>query len=136
FGNAHVIRNLKIDRDTPAGLFGWATDAVIQDVGLVNVDVRSHSDTSVGALAGGVESYYSSSKIERVYSTGKITCAANQGGCINGGLIGYAYTVNDSTLTISDAWSSAAVIGSYYAGGLIGTAQLNTTVRNSYATGD
>ena len=101
-------------------------------MGLVNAQVSSASDgvnlAGVGALVGYASG---SSRLERVHTTGKVTCSAAADGCYAGGLVGVPFSA-----IIADAWSAAAVAGGTYAGGLIGSAGFNITVHRSFATGD
>jgi len=157
FGNNRVIRNLQINSAVDdTGLFGAVEDAVVQDLGLVNVNVTGPSNY-VGALAG-----YASgaTAISRVYVTGRVRCTAT---CNTvGGLIG-----ETDGAAVDDSWSSAVVVadssfgavgglvghvggdrvarsfaigsviatGSHWAGGLAGTIGIGGIVTLSYATG-
>src|SRR6185312_17067378 len=56
YGNGHVIRNLTINNSTATGLvglFGNISDAVVQDLGVVNANVTATGNfASAGILAG------------------------------------------------------------------------------------
>ena len=53
-GGGHKIENLHVDTDEPAGLFGYAKDATIENVHLVNCNISGMNNT--GALIGNMES--------------------------------------------------------------------------------
>jgi hypothetical protein len=130
FGNGRVIRNLRINSDAfYVGLFGTVDNALIQDVGLANIDVTATaSDAIVGGLAGYVSGSGSQGEIRRVHVSGRV---AATGGAfpIAGGIVAYP-----DGLTLADSGSSARVSGGYYAGGAIGYAY-EGTISRVYATG-
>jgi hypothetical protein len=131
YGNGHVIRNLTINSAVRyVGLIGVMTDGLIQDLGLVNAKVTSSAGAFVGALVGVAEQFSGPVSIARVYSTGQVKCTSPN--CEAGGLIG-AISLNT---TLTDSWSSADIIGSFFAGGLAGTVEgTGAKVIRAYATG-
>lgn len=122
YGNGFTISNLKVTATgNGAGLFGYATNAKIQDLGLENVDVSGTG--MVGALVGSIGD---GSEIYNVYATGKV-----QGSGENiGGLIG----VSGST-TIRDSYAEVIVTGNKNVGGFIGSAASGASIDRAYATG-
>ena len=128
-GNGHTIANLYVNRTFnsvirgPPALFGYTTSsAVIRNVGLVDVNVRSSNITSGGALVG---SNYG--MITACYATGQV-----QGGYV-GGLVASNYG------TITASYAAVRVIGQNstgYAGGLVGYNNGSSArITASYATG-
>jgi hypothetical protein len=115
YGNGHVIKNLTISATSDGyyGLFGVVLGGVIEDVGITNVkiNVTPTTATYIGALAGFIQALTSSIYISNTYSTGVIACTT--GVCAAGGLIGFA----GNNLLIRDAWSSADVTATTFAGG-------------------
>ena len=118
-GNGHVIKNLKIDRETSnyQGLFGYAQDGEIKNIGLENVDIKGKM------MVGGLVGSSSSSSISNSYATGNVT---GQGASV-GGLAG------DTSGSISNSYATGSVSGAGYVGGLVGSSL--STITNSYATG-
>lgn len=120
-GNGHVVSNLYIYRpnDNNQGLFGWASNADIKNVGLENVDVTG--DCNVGGLVGNG----SNSIISNCYATGDVV-----GGGWVGGLVGYG----QNRIIISSSYSTGSVTGNNNVGGLLGWSNYGT-INNSYSTG-
>ncbi|EQB39620.1 hypothetical protein M947_06400 [Sulfurimonas hongkongensis] len=147
-GLGHTISNLFIDRGEKIGLFGYTKQAIIQNVGLLDVDI------SGSAAIGGLIGYDIGSSIFNAYTTGRIsgthgfigglvglsesstisksyaTGTVSAGDYDAGGLIGRA-----SNSSISDAYATGAVSGTSYVGGLIGHAGSSSGISNVYATG-
>ncbi len=132
------------------GLFGYANDINISNVGLLNVGVEGGDNVGglVGSLVDGT--------IENSFSTGRVNSSAyNIGGLVGygdgpeiincystataegyegiGGLIGY--TENSGVINNSYATGSATAEGGDYAGGLVGYLA-DVRLENSYATGN
>ena len=123
-GNGHVVSNLYIYRpnDNNQGLFGWASNADIKNVGLENVDVTG--DCNVGGLVGNG----SNSIISNCYATGDVV-----GGGWVGGLVG-----EGSSSTISNCYATGSVTGTRTysnVGGLVGYGQNRIIISSSYSTG-
>lgn len=120
-GNGHVVSNLYIYRpnDNNQGLFGWASNADIKNVGLENVDVTG--DCNVGGLVGNG----SNSIISNCYATGDVV-----GGGWVGGLVGEG----QNRIIISSSYSTGSVTGNNNVGGLLGWSNYGT-INNSYSTG-
>jgi len=130
-GNGWVIRNLKINSDAPhVGLFGTMHNALIQDVGLVNVDITGTADAAnVGGIVGRALSPGSipAMEIRRVHVTGRISGTGSLSRV--GGLGGFL-----SSLKLTDSWTASEVSGTGFVGGLAGYAGFGTFGR-VYATG-
>jgi hypothetical protein len=87
-GGGHVIDSLQILRDANTstvatnyiGLFGFAKNATIKNLGVTNAQVSGYSD--VGIIAGEIEytSKKDSAMISRVYATGTLTARQRSGG--------------------------------------------------------
>ncbi len=150
-GNGHVVSNLYIYRpnDNNQGLFEWASNADIKNVGLENVDVTG--DCNVGGLVGngsnsiisncyatgdvvgggwvgGLVGEGSSSTISNCYATGSVTGTRTYSNV--GGLVGYG----QNRIIISSSYSTGSVTGNNNVGGLLGWSNYGT-INNSYSTG-
>ncbi len=131
-GNGYTIRNLKVNKGTYAGLFGYADSAIFKNIGLEKVNVIGTSQY-IGGLIGRV----SNGIIANCYVTGDVT-GDKTGGSLGphidyadyvGGLIGRG----EANTQISNCYSSAEVFGGTYIGGLIGSN--NGNISDSYTTG-
>ena len=146
YGNGHVIRNLTINdsKDFAVGLIGLMSDGLIQDLGLVNANVRGTFGKNIDNFAvanytGALVAVAAAApgtviSIARVYVTGQVGCLGVTGlGCRTGAIA--AGIVGNATLT--DSWSSADVTGDGDAGGLVGEIdEPGAMVLRSYATGN
>ncbi|MDD5332742.1 MAG: YDG domain-containing protein [Rhodoferax sp.] len=121
-GLGHTISGLYINLPAIAyvGLFGFANNATLRNVGLTAVNITVTGQDYVGALAG----YPSGGTITYSYATGSVS-----GRHYVGGLVG-----NSGTAKIDASFSSATVTGTgNYIGGLVGNSGGEITA--SYATG-
>ncbi len=125
-GNGHIIRGLTIDRvgKNHVGLFGAARSSVIQNVGLVNVNITGGNQR----IAGLVGYVTRKGTINNCYVTGNVTGARSVGG-----LVGDEYGYNTAVV---NCYSTADVTGNNSVGGLIGSDNNGLTISNCYATGD
>jgi len=151
-GNDHIITNLTINRpeESQVGLFGETWDTIVQNVGLVNVNVTGHRyvaglvgrafrevtincyvtgavtgrGTNIGGLIGNATL---TNFITNCYSTANVT-----GDRRVGGLLGSNY----DRLMINNSYATGDVAGSTIIGGLVGSSGRNSTIINCYATGD
>ena len=121
-GQPVQIFNLRIDQSTEdnIGFFGYTDRAVIENVGLKNVDVTGNNN--VGGLVG-----FSSgnSAIENSYVTGTVT-----GNEFVGGLVG-----TSNTATINNCYATGIIDGVQNIGGLLGGGN-GATIENSYSDVD
>lgn len=124
YGNGHVVKNLKIDSTNDyQGLFGYVQQATIQDLGVVDANVKGGEYT--GILIGNA----TNTIIKNAYSTGTIK-GDNSSGSQIGGLIGQMLDSTGSNL-----YSTATVNGVNNVGGVVGCLN-GSTLETSYATGD
>ena len=142
-GNGHTISNLMINQSNinaalminqsnmnAAGLFGYAEDSGINNLGLLNVNIIGL--TRVGSLVG-----RNRGSITNSYATGSVS--GNNTGSDNhvGGLVGINGSNRDNTSIgrITDSYATCVVSGSgVNVGGLAGVN--GGTIANSYATGN
>jgi len=128
-GNGHVIKNLKINKNTSCqGLFGTIrNNAAIKNLGLENVNVNAM--IGVGSLVGLVELDAGEKvTIDNCYVSGKVEASMGY----DGGLVGQVKGVDSSELLITNCYSLANVKGVDYVGGLVGNSQ-RTNIRNCYS---
>ena len=125
-GNGKVIRNLIINTSNTniddKGLFGYASDGTIQNLGVEDCRIRTNGYRSAGGLVG----YYNSGTISNCYVTGIITRDNN--GTPSGGLVG----ICTNNATISNCHFTGIVNGY---GGLVGRCATNATISGCYVTG-
>lgn len=124
YGNGHVISNLNINSSgsTHQGLFGYTTNADIENLGLVSINVIGAQD--VGGLIGECVG----TTIQNVYVTGYIEGVDHVGGIVGG-------TDNGATTTIKNCYANANVdTRASQVGGILGDAQ-STDMENVYFTG-
>ncbi len=141
------------------GLFGYTSGANIRNIGLLNVDISSSSNTS---FAGGLVAINNAnSSISNSYSIGNVSSSASSS--ITGGLVGsnagsisnsyFTGHVSSSASHLSSAgglvgWNVGSISNSYstgnisssasnsLAGGLVGWNADNGGITNSYSTGN
>ena len=121
-GNGHTIANLYINRSRTnyVGLFGYARDSSIKQVGLASATVSgSHH---VGSLIGGANG----GAISASYATGSVSGDGYVGGLV-GGIIFLG--------SISDSYAASSVSGDDWVGGLVGNIVYRVNISDSYATG-
>ena len=152
-GNEFEISNLYINRSSTnnIGLFGYAYNSTIYDLGLFNINVTGSkyvgglsgyskygnltSCYSKGAVystnryAGGLIGFSSSVIIMESYSSCNLYV---EGGVIVGGLIG---KVTGEGI-VSESYATGKVVGSSNLGGLIGGCDWVSKIHNCYATGN
>ncbi|MCD4817417.1 MAG: PKD domain-containing protein [Candidatus Cloacimonetes bacterium] len=119
-GQNYTIDSIYINRSTSdyQGLFGYVIGAIIDNLGVTNVDVNG--DYNVGGLVGDI---VSNSTIINCYSTG------NANGYIYaGGLVAH-----NTSSTIISCYSTGSVSSDYsQAGGLVGEVYGNPITSNSF----
>ena len=118
-GNGHIISNLYINNTTEivTGLFGTATNCIIENLGVVNADVTGAG--SVGGLIGSP----TLCTIENCYVTGTVS-----GSTIIGGVAG-----SKSGGTVENCYSNCTINGNASVGGVVGSN--SGTIVNCYNTG-
>ena len=135
-GNGYTISNLRVNRpDSDGGLFGVIdgseTDAVIEGLGLSNVDIVG------GAHVGGLVGYNQAGDISKSYVTGSVVASGRDGSAIVGGLVGRnvrgfiaeSYSETQVKGNLSDSLTTAL------AGGLVALNDDRSRIENSYAIG-
>ncbi|MCE1274841.1 MAG: filamentous hemagglutinin N-terminal domain-containing protein, partial [Chlorobiales bacterium] len=128
-GLGHTIDNLTVNTSTDnVGLFGVTNSASIRNIGITNVNLQGGN--KVGAVVG----YAQSTSILNSWSSGIIHLNYSYAG----GLVGSA-----TNTVIEKSYSTAAVSSSdpadlftYYTGGLVGYMQANSSIRQSYSSGN
>ncbi|MDD3835076.1 MAG: GLUG motif-containing protein [Sulfurimonas sp.] len=128
-GLGHTISNLNISIAwNMIGLFGMTDGATIQNIGVLNADIKASNQA--GILVG----YVKGSTIKNSYTTGRITGTAGD----IGGLVGFSY-IEMKNSYIENSYSLAEVKGTQNIGGLVGSINATwgtSTITNSYATGN
>ena len=146
-GQGCEIRDLFIHRPDglQIGFFGAVNDAIIRDIGLVNVNITGYAD--VGGLAGDcdhgfvIDCYSSGIVTGEYYGIGGLvgsggvpvsnsySTASVSGNTSVGGLLGV------SSKAVSNCYFSGIVTGYGHVGGLVGFCDIDGSVSNSYSTG-
>ena len=127
YGNGKTISGLYINRpasDSGTGLFGYARNAEIKNVAVVDADIKGRG--YVGALAGRTSG---KNTIEGCYTSGNVSVA---GDSIVGGLVG---SVDTGGGKITRCYAAAAVSGKRVLGGLVGRNGRNGQITESYSAG-
>ena len=120
-GQDYLISHLTIDRASDRiGMFGWANNATIQNLGLTDVSIVGADYT--GGLIGRNDDQ---SVVSNSYSTGSVT-----GTNAVGGLIGR----NGESSEVNNSHSTSSVTGTNRVGGLVGSNYWSSEVNNSYST--
>jgi len=152
-GNAFTISNLTVNRPSSdyVGLFGYAVNASIQKLALVDSKIsgKSYVAALIGRMSGG--------SLTNSYSQGNASVTSSSS--FTGGLVGYGFNgsilnsysqgqVTSSSIyvgglvggtrevVISKSYSSSTVTGSNTVGGLVGWSTFDTNISNTYASGD
>ncbi|EKD29086.1 MAG: filamentous hemagglutinin outer membrane protein, partial [uncultured bacterium] len=120
-GMNYDISDLYVNRpaEDNTGLFGYIDGAVIQNVGLININIIGGNDT--GGLVGISNN---SSSVIKSHAEGIVT-----GGFETGGLVGYS--INGSSIT--NSYAEGSVAGSGRTGGLVGSTEWGSSINNCYA---
>ncbi len=120
-GNGYTINGLTINRGSTddVGLFGRLSGAIIDQVGLTNVEIIGSSNT--GALAGQTTN---AAKISNSFTTGSVTGETGVGGLAG---------TNKSSSEITNSYSTADVDGNDSIGGLAGSNA--ALITKSYSSG-
>ncbi len=124
-GNGYTISNLYINAasDDYVGLFGYAQNAVIDSVGIINCELTGNQ--YVGPFVG----YFKASSMNACFATGKIT---DSYGYV-GGIVGYNYTSSSLTNVYSNVVISKKSKAYKYFGGIAGYSR--GSIKNAYAVG-
>ncbi|HEY8261062.1 MAG TPA: GLUG motif-containing protein, partial [Methylosinus sp.] len=165
-GLGHTISNLFIDRNVNegVGLFGNTNNALLQNVGLLNVNIYGNTD-GTGALAGSASgtttirnsyadggsvksrSHFVGGLVGRAlnttnisYSYANVSVESSDGGAASdaraGGLVGFnTGSISYSYATGSVTGNAATPASNQGIGGLVGLQTNSGSISNSYATG-
>ncbi len=128
-GNGHIISGLTINRGGGTALFGYTTGARISKLGLEEVNITGNGHYVGGLVGYSQGSSSDSTVISQCYVTGTVTTTGNNHN--TGGILGYAYNYTK----ITDCYSTAAVTGYQYIGGIAGRMNNSSTLQNCYAAG-
>jgi uncharacterized repeat protein (TIGR02543 family) len=131
-GGDHTISNLSIDREgiSNTGLFGLVVNAELRNLGLINVNIKSHNAHITGSLVANMRN----STMEKCYATGSVTATYGAGTTAQstGGLVGI---INEGS-TVKNCYAAVNTEGEIVTGGFAGRLLGSSTIESSYATGD
>ncbi len=144
YGNYLSVKHLYVDAPYYAGLFGYANNAKLYDILLVNPSVNSHMpdyvaqyyEMGVGALIGtsrdsneiaNCQTYVEKENGKDVSDLYRVT-----GGAYVGGLIGFC---EDESIRQNSASVNVGDENSLYVGGVIGCITGDSTIKRSYGAG-
>jgi len=144
-GQGYIIRNMKI---TGAGydhngLFGFARDATIKNIGLEGtyIDIRVTITSSAYITIGGICGYISSTSVINCYNMGSIAVSSASSSVRVGGINGINFDsiINNcyNTGNISDSTSDTGIFGilSVDSGGISGS-NFSGSINDCYNTGN
>ena len=123
-GNNYCIKNVSITNG--GGLFfSLLSGAVIENLGLDNINIKDNTSEFVGGITGSIYNYTGSVIINNCYVTGKISSYTYQKGGSSsgyyskvGGICGSIF-VNEGSVQIKNCYNGASISG-YNVGGIIG----------------
>ena len=131
-GNDYLIINLFMDRDINyGGLFGYARNAILENIRLLDVDVTG-SIYYLGSLIG---------LANRTEIIGSSVSSISKPGINNrdisnqstGGLVGY---ISGSGAAITNSYAAINVYAARNVGGLLGSSEAADGIENSFASGN
>jgi The GLUG motif len=125
-GKGFVIQNLITNQTNQyTGFIGQSTNALIKNLGLVNVDVQSNNN-----YVGGLLARNNSTTIENCFVTGTVKLTSSTM-FYNGGLVGISYGG-----VIENCYTNCIVSGGKQVGGLVGHSTSSTgKLTNCYSIG-
>ncbi len=130
-GNGYNISGVSSSGYQHAGLFGYAQNANIRNIGVLVGDISSTSSGDFGSFSGGLVGYARGSRISNSYAVVKGSISSRS----SGGLVGRASdsSISNSYAVVEGSISSSSpyIFGSY-SGGLVGSAY-TSSISNSYA---
>lgn len=126
-GASGTIAGLNVEDVTvdSAGLFGHIENASISNIQVVDASVAASNN--VGILVG----HMTESKVENVYTTGKVSGVTSIGG-----VIGYATHTSTSVNVAYNSYSTADVVGTNMVGGFAGQINGSARISTCFATGN
>jgi len=127
-GNGHKITGLWVNRPRKdaVGLFGYADDAVIENLRVETSGEGVRGEVSTGGIVGNIRS----GTIKNCNVSGRVFAES-----FAGGLIGYSGGDERFVANVVDCQSSVDVRADYYAGGLIGFSASGGIVEKCHANG-
>ncbi|MCQ2195829.1 MAG: InlB B-repeat-containing protein, partial [Paludibacteraceae bacterium] len=134
-GQGHAISGLFIIADGDAGLFRSVDGATIKNIGIIDAFVEG-SGSGNGAFAGH-SNFNGSMSTTTTFENAYVKNSLIVSDCYAGGLVGWSYF----NLVIKNSYNDNTAVFSYKndynyaAGGLIGIANQNVAVTNSFVTG-
>lgn len=150
-GLGYTIKNMTINTaQSYAGLFGYVEGGVIENIGLIDSDVKIQS--SYACYAGGIIGYNDNGTVRNVYNIGKVEAKAVNGGAHAGGIVGYnkgnrsqisnAYHVGNVLAQAEGAWAggitgwnNGTITNAYHTDGVNDTDKVQTNGRSAYSGG-
>lgn len=141
-GNGYKITGLKqsiqSEQEIYAGLFGYAKNATITNLGMENNRVAAENtsldSTTSNVYAGGIVGYGYHVTIANSYQSGHVSAESMFNGTA-GGIIGYIDSSYNTFSTISNSYNTGTVYGKTEAGGIAGET-LRTTISDVYNKGN
>ncbi|KZZ85648.1 hypothetical protein [Bacillus sp. SJS] len=129
-GKGFRIKNLTVNKNNNEiylGLFGQFHNGTLQNVGMENVQINTNNAGNC-SYAGSLVGFSYGATIKNCFSiNGSVKAKDESGGLIgkiDTGIVHNCYSSNQVTIT-----------SEYYGGGLIGSVDSNSVVRNSYSSG-
>jgi len=131
-GNGHVIKNLYINKDNHTGLFAYAINSTIKNLGIEDSNILASSYFNAGGIVGEAEN----SSIINCYNSGSIS-ATGFGVTYVGGIAGYATDCIFTDCYNTGKISANANNGEFFSvsGGIVGLLD-GGRLTNCYNTGD
>ena len=134
-GNGYVISNMIIESFPPEwylGLFGYASNCTLKNIGLKNTSIKADYGVLVGAVAGYVgTSANNTTLIENCWNSG-ILVAEQQSGGLFGEVAAMNYSSGSASATVRNCYNFGEVAGWNTIAGLIGTTGSTVTVEKCF----
>ena len=120
-GKGHIIEGIYMNRPAVnfTGLFGYTENAVIQNLGVVDVDITGNN--AVGGLVA-----LNQSIVRNCFSTGKVYGALNTGGFSGR---------NDQSSLTENCYTRCSVYGTRQVGGFVGYNNGSSRIKNCFSSG-
>ena len=136
-GNGYNISGVSSSGYQYAGLFGYVEDANISNVGVLVGNISSSSSSRSDSYSGGLVGNADGSQISNSYAVvgggiSSLSSSSSHSDSYSGGLVGYASSsdISNSYAVVEGNISSSS--SSSYSGGLVGRADDNSLISNSY----
>ena len=126
-GKGYTIKNLNVSGSGNIGLFGYVSGGTIRNLTVAG------SVTATGGRAGGITCTLIDGLIENCANLCTVTYTGADGSV--GGIVGYAYPINDS-VAIRDCYNIGKIDGGTRTGGILGLDNYpGTEISNCYNVG-